>query len=313
MNATRKDLTLGADRPVYRLGYGAIHLTGPGYWGPPSDPAEAVRVLRRAVDLGVTYIDTADSYGPDTNEQIIRQALHPYPDNLVIGTKGGMLRSGPSDWVHGGSTPYIVALGRPEYLRQQVEMSLRNLGVERIDLYQLHRIDPAVPLADQVGELVRLQEEGKIHHIGLSGQPAVTLEQLVQSREIADIVAVENLYHVADRNGDDVLRYAEENDMAFIPWFPLGNGDLTRPSTPLAALAEEYGATPAQLALAWLLHRSPQMLLIPGTSSVRHLEDNMRAAAINLDECGMAAIADAASRIPVWRPSAEQPTSPEEV
>jgi aryl-alcohol dehydrogenase-like predicted oxidoreductase len=317
MNPTRRELTLtlGTDLPVHRLGYGAMHLTGPGYWGPPTDPDEAVRVLRRAVDLGVTFIDTADSYGPDTNEQLIRQALHPYPDNLVIGTKGGMLRSGPSDWVRGGGAPYIVALGRPAYLRQQVEMSLRNLGLERIDLYQLHRIDPLVPLADQLGELVELQREGKIRHIGISGQPAVTVDQLVQAREIADIVAVENLYNVADQTSEDVLWYAEEHDIAFIPWFPLGHGDLTGPGSPLAALAGAYGVTPAQLALAWLLHRSPQILLIPGTSSIRHLEDNMRAAEITLDDERMAAIVDAVvqSEVRPWRPSAEQPAAPEAV
>jgi len=319
MNAARRELALslalGADLPVHRLGFGAMHLTGPGYWGPPTDPDEAVRVLRRAVDLGVTFIDTADSYGPDTNEQLIRQALHPYPDNLVIGTKGGMLRSGPSDWVRGGGAPYIVALGRPAYLRQQVEMSLRNLGLERIDLYQLHRIDPAVPLVDQLGELVKLQQEGKIRHIGISGQPAVTVDQLAQAREIADIVAVENLYNVADQTSEDVLRYAEEHDIAFIPWFPLGHGDLTGQGSPLAALAGEHGATPAQLALAWLLHRSPQILLIPGTSSTGHLEDNMRAAEIKLDDRHMAAIADAVARskVPTWRPSAEQPAAPEPV
>ncbi|MFC0430397.1 aldo/keto reductase [Kutzneria buriramensis] len=313
MNAARPELalTLGTDLPVRRLGYGAMHLTGPGYWGPPADPDEAVRVLRRAVDLGVTFIDTADSYGPDTNEQLIRQALHPYPDDLVIGTKGGMLRSGPSDWVRGGGAPYIVALGRPAYLRQQVEMSLRNLGLETIDLYQLHRIDPLVPLADQLGELVELQREGKIRHIGISGQPAVTVDQLVQAREIADIVAVENLYNVADQTSEDVLWYAEEHDIAFIPWFPLGHGDLTGKGSPLAALSTAYGVTPAQLALAWLLHRSPQILLIPGTSSIRHLEDNMRAAEIALDEHRMNAIVDAVVRSEVrpWRPSVEQPAT----
>ncbi len=296
--------TLGKDLPVHRLGYGAMHLTGPGFWGPPADPDEAVRVLRRAVDLGVDFIDTADSYGPDTNEQIIRRALHPYPEHLVIATKGGMLRSGPQDWIRGSGEPYIVALGRPEYLRQQVEMSLRNLGLERIDLYQLHRIDPAVPLADQIGELVRLQEQGKIHHIGLSGQPEVTVDQLTQAREIADITAVENLYNIADQTSEPVLRYAEENDIAFIPWFPMGHGDLTGPDSVLATLANHYGATPAQLALAWLLHHSPNILLIPGTSSVAHLEENLQAADIKLDDADMATLTDAASTVPTWRPSA---------
>lgn len=295
-------LLLGADLPVCRLGYGAMHLTGPGVWGPPADPEEAVRVLRRAVDLGVNFIDTADSYGPDFNEQIIRRALHPYPEHLVIATKGGLLRSGPGDW-SGVEEPYIVPLGRPAYLRQQVEMSLRNLGVERIDLYQLHRIDPAVPLADQIGELARLQEEGKIHHIGLSGQPEVTVDQLVQASAFASIVAVENLYNIADQTGDNVLRYAEERGIAFIPWFPLGHGALTGPDSILASLSGRYGATPAQLALAWLLHRSPSILCIPGTSSVTHLEENMRAAELELDDSDMAALADAAARsTPPWRP-----------
>lgn len=301
-------LTLGKDLPVHRLGYGAMHLTGPGIWGPPADPEEAVRVLRRAVDLGVDFIDTADSYGPDTNEQIIRRALHPYPEHLVIATKGGMLRSGPEDWTRDGE-PYVVALGRPEYLRQQVEMSLRNLGLERIDLYQLHRIDAAVPLADQFGELVRLQEQGKIRHIGLSGQPGVTVDQLTQAREIANIVAVENLYNIADQTSEDVLRHAEENDIAFIPWFPMGHGDLTGPDSILATLASDYEATAAQLALAWLLHHSPNILLIPGTSSVAHLEENLQAADIKLGESDLAALTDVAARstVPTWRPSPAQP------
>lgn len=193
-------LTIGGDLTVNRLGYGAMHLTGPGMWGEPTDPQGAIRVLRRAVDLGVNFIDTADSYGPGTNEQIIRRALHPYPVDLVISTKGGLLRSGPTDWTRDGD-PYIVPLGRPEYLRQQVEVSLRNLNLDCIGLYQLHRIDPAVPLADQLGELVRLQQQGKIRHLGLSGQPWVTVDELTQARAIADIVAVENLYNVADRAG----------------------------------------------------------------------------------------------------------------
>lgn len=298
--------TFGPDLPVRRLGYGALHLTGPGYWGPPADPEAAVRVLRRAVDLGVTFIDTADSYGPDTNEQLIRQALHPYPEHLVIATKGGMLRSGPHDWVRSSGQPYIAACGRPEYLRQQVEMSLRNLGLERIDLYELHTIDPAVPLADQLGELVRLQKQGKIRHIGISGQPGVTVDQLTQARGIADIVAVENLYNLADRSSEDVLRYAEQHNIAFIPFFPLGHGDLARPDGILARLAGRYQATPTQLALAWLLHHSPNLLLIPGTSSVAHLEENMQAADISLDEAEMTALVDVVDRsgISTWRPSA---------
>jgi aryl-alcohol dehydrogenase-like predicted oxidoreductase len=317
MSVARKDstlsMTIGTDLPVYRLGYGAMHLTGPGFWGPPSDPDKAIRVLRRAVDLGVNFIDTADSYGPDTNEQIVRRALHPYPEHVVISTKGGLLRSGPQDWTRDAGEPYIVPLGRPAYLRQQVEMSLRNLGLERIDLYQLHRIDPAVPLAAQLGELVKLQQEGKIHHIGLSGQPAITVDQLRQARQIADIVAVENLYNVAQQSGDDVLHYAEQHDIAFIPWFPLGHGDLTGPDSVLATLATRYGTTPAQLALAWLLHRSPKILLIPGTTSISHLGDNMRAAEIKLDEGDMKDIADAVAQStkPTWRPSVVQSSGSE--
>jgi pyridoxine 4-dehydrogenase len=307
MTDLQRDVTttfqLGGDLTVNRLGYGAMHLTGPGFWGPPADPDEAVKVLRNAVDNGVNFIDTADSYGPGFNEQIIRQALYPYPEDLVISTKGGMLRSGPDDWVRDKGAPYIVALGRPEYLRQQVELSLYNLGLERIELYQLHRIDPAVPLADQLGELLRLQEQGKIHHIGLSGQPEVTVEQLQEARRIADIVSVENLYNVADESGDEALRYAEAEGLAFIPWFPMGHGDLTGPDSPLTEVAKEFGATPSQLALAWLLHRSPNILLIPGTTSLAHLEENLRAADLGLDDGALALISEAATRTTTWRPS----------
>jgi pyridoxine 4-dehydrogenase len=303
--ATPTTFSLGSDLSVNRLGYGAMHLTGPGFWGPPKDPDHAVRVLRRAVELGVNFIDTADSYGPDYNEQIIRKALHPYPDDLVIATKGGMLRTGPQDWVRAeGRAPYIVALGRPEYLRQQVEWSLHKLGLERIDLYQLHRIDPVVPLADQLGELVRLQEEGKIRHIGLSGQPEVSVEQLVEARKHADIVAVENLYNVADRTGEAALRYAEEHNIAFIPWFPLGHGDLVGPSGALTEMAEKVGATPAQVGLAWLLHHSPNTLLIPGTKSINHLEENMQAADLVLDADQWAEIEERCSQKTPWRPTA---------
>lgn len=297
-------LTLGRDLTVHRVGYGAMHLTGPGFWGPPADPDMAVRVLRRAVERGVDFIDTADSYGPDTNEQLIRRALHPYPEHLVIATKGGLLRTGPDDWAGGDRPPYIVPLCRPEYLRQQVEMSLRNLGIERIDLYQLHRIDPMVPLADQIGELVRLQQEGKIHHIGISGQPQVSVAQLAEARELADIVSVENLYNIADRTSEDVLRYAEQHDIAFIPWFPMGHGDLTGSDSALGELANRYEATPAQLALAWLFRHSPAILLIPGTSSLAHLEENLLAADIKLDQDDMDALSEAAARIPTSRPSA---------
>ncbi|WP_437691730.1 aldo/keto reductase [Sorangium sp. So ce176] len=305
-NAPSLTFNLGGGLPVNRMGYGAMYLTGPGYWGPPADPEAAIRLLRRAVDLGVNFIDTADAYGPDTNEQIIRRALHPYPKGLVITTKGGLLRSGPQDWTRRGQE-YIVPCGRPAYLRQQVEMSLRNLGVERIELYQLHRIDPAVPLAEQLGELARLREQGKIHHIGLSGQPEVTVEQLSKAREITEIAAVENLYNVADRTGEQALRYAEEHGIAFIPWFPMGHGDLAKPGSVLSAFAQKRGVTPAQLALAWLLHKSPNILAIPGTSSLNHLEENCRAATISLDEREMAALADVAATVKTWRPSVDRP------
>ncbi|AFU05564.1 aldo/keto reductase [Nocardia brasiliensis] len=263
---------IGADLPVHRLGFGAMQLTGPGVWGDPADPDEAVRVLRRVVELGVTFIDTADSYGPFVSEQLIRKALHPYPDDLVIATKGGFTRSGPGDW---------RAVGRPEYLRQQTELSLRHLGLDRIDLYQLHRIDPQVPLADQLGELALLQQEGKIRHIGLS---QVSVAQLAQAREIATIVSVQNLYNLANRDDEDVLDYAERENIAFIPWYPIATGKLAAPGGPLDAIAAEHGASPAQLALAWLLRRSPVLLPIPGTSSVAHAEENTEAARITLTD-----------------------------
>lgn len=263
---------IGGDLPVHRLGYGAMQLTGPGVWGDPEDPDEAVRVLRRAVELGVNFIDTADSYGPFVSEKLIRKALRPYPEDLVIATKAGLTRQGPNEW---------RPVARPEYLRQQAELSLRHLGVDRIDLYQLHRIDPQVPLADQLGELVALQQEGKIRHIGLS---QVTVEQLRQARELATIVSVQNLYNLANRADEDVLDYAEQENIGFIPWFPIATGQLAAPGGPLAAISADHGASPAQLALAWLLRRSPVMLPIPGTSSVAHVEENIAAARITLTD-----------------------------
>ncbi|MFJ8229638.1 aldo/keto reductase [Streptomyces sp. NPDC094448] len=271
---------IGGDLPVNRLGYGAMQLTGAGVWGPPGDPGEAVRVLRRAVELGVNFIDTADSYGPFVSEQLIHRALHPYPADLAIATKGGFTRPGPDRW---------EPLGRPEYLRQQAELSLRHLGVERIDLYQLHRIDPKVPLADQIGELRRLQEEGKIRHIGLS---EVTVPQIDEARAIADIVSVQNLYNLADRGAEDVLDYAERENLGFIPWFPMATGRLAREGGPLDTLAKTHGASPSQLALAWLLRRSPVVLPIPGTSRVSHLEENVRAAQVTLDDAAYRELGD---------------------
>jgi aryl-alcohol dehydrogenase-like predicted oxidoreductase len=263
---------IGGDLPVVRLGYGTMQLTGEGVWGAPKDPDEAVRVLRRAVELGITFFDTADSYGPEVAEDLLRTALHPYADDVVIATKAGLTRQGPGIW-----TP----VGRPAYLRQQCELSLRRLGVERIDLFQLHRIDPEVALEDQVGELKKLQDEGKIRHIGLS---EVSVEEIEAAQAVARIVSVQNLFNLARRDAEPVLEHCERNDIAFIPWFPLATGELSREDGPLADAAARHDATPSQLALAWLLRRSPVMLPIPGTSSVDHLESNTAAASIELTD-----------------------------
>jgi pyridoxine 4-dehydrogenase len=272
------EFSIGGKLPVTRLGYGTMQLTGPGVWGDPKDPDEAVRVLRRAVDLGVNFLDTADAYGPVVAEPLIRKALHPYPADLVIATKVGHTRQGPGIW-----TP----VGRPEYLRQQTEMSLRFLGLEQIPLMQLHRVDPKVPLEDQVGELAKLREEGKIRFIGLS---EVTVDQLRAASEIAPVATVQNLYNLANRSAEELLDFSAANGIGFIPWFPLATGELAKPGSPLASLAAKRGATPSQLALAWLLRRSPAMLPIPGTSSVSHLEDNVAAAGITLTEDEYAAL-----------------------
>jgi aryl-alcohol dehydrogenase-like predicted oxidoreductase len=269
---------LGGDLNINRLGYGSMQLTGKGVWGDPRDPEEAVRVLRRAIELGVNLIDTADSYGPFVAEQLIKKALHPYPADLVIATKAGLTRSGPNVW---------LPVGRPEYLRQQAELSLRHLGVERIDLFQLHRVDAKVPLAEQVGELKRLQEQGKIRHIGLS---EVSVAQIDEARQTATIVSVQNLYNLADRRAEPVLDYSEEHGIAFIPWFPLATGALARSGGALDEIAGRLGASPSQVALAWLLRRSPVMLPIPGTSTVAHLDENMAAAAIELSDADVAAL-----------------------
>lgn len=263
---------IGGDLPVHRLGYGAMQLPGPGVWGASRDPEGAVQVLRRAVELGVNLIDTADAYGPFVADLLIKQALHPYPKDLVIATKVGLTRSGPNDW---------RPVGRPEYLRQQVELNLRHLGLERIDLLQLHRIDAKVPLADQVGELALLQREGKIRHIGLS---EVTVDQLTEAVQSATIVSVQNLYNLAKRDAEPVVKYCEEHNLAFIPWFPLATGELAKSGGPLADMAKRLGVQPSQLALAWLLKRSPVMLPIPGTSNVQHLEENVAAAAVKLSQ-----------------------------
>jgi pyridoxine 4-dehydrogenase len=266
--------TLGGDLTVNRLGFGAMRLTGKGVWGPPADLDECVRVLRRAVELGVNFIDTADSYGPYVSEDIIREALHPYSSHqgLVIATKAGLLRTGPDIW---------IPLGNPSYLRQECEMSLRRLGVDTIDLFQLHRIDRNFPLADQVGELLTLKNEGKIRHIGLS---EVDVDQLDAAQQVTEIVSVQNMYNLASRAAEPLLDAATSRGIGFIPWFPLAAGPLAAPDGPLQRIATDHDATPSQLALAWLLKRSPVMLPIPGTSSVAHLEENVAAAAITLTD-----------------------------
>jgi pyridoxine 4-dehydrogenase len=273
--------TLGGELEVHRLGFGAMQLTGPGIWGEPKDHDECVRVLRRAVELGVDLIDTADSYGPEVSEDLIREALHPYPDGLVIATKGGLTRAGPGDW---------RPVARPAYLRQCVEMSLRRLRLERIDLYQLHRVDPDTPMEDSLGELKAMQDEGKIRHIGAS---EVDVDTVVEMRKIVDVVSVQNMYNLADRQHEEVLDYCEREGLGFIPWFPLATGRLAREGGPLAKAAQTHGSSASQLALAWLLRRSPVMLPIPGTSSVAHLDDNCAAAAIELTDEEFEALANA--------------------
>jgi pyridoxine 4-dehydrogenase len=264
--------TLGGDLTINRLGYGAMRLTGKGVWGPPADRDEAVRVLRRAVELGVNFIDTADSYGPYFAEEIIREALHPY-DGLVIATKAGLLRPGPDVW---------IPMGYPAYLRQECELSLRRLGVETIDLFQLHRIDDKFPLEDQIVELNKLQTEGKIRHIGLS---EVNVDQFAAAQNIVPIVSVQNRYNLTARTAEPLLEEATKQGIGFIPWFPLAAGPLAAPDGPLAKFGSEHdNATPSQIALAWLLKRSPVVLPIPGTSSVAHLEENVAAAEIELSD-----------------------------
>jgi aryl-alcohol dehydrogenase-like predicted oxidoreductase len=272
---------IGGDLPVVRLGFGAMRLTGDGIWGEPADPDECIRVLRRATELGVTFLDTADSYGPFVSEQLIRRALHPYPEDVVIATKAGLTRHGPGIW---------RPLGRPEYLRQQCELSLRNLGVDRIDLYQLHRIDRTVPVEDQIGELVALRDEGKIRHIGLS---EVTVDQLDRVSAMTSVATVQNRYNVGDREAEPLVSVCEERGIGFIPWYPMASGDLARPGGPLDSVARAHGATPSQLALAWLLRRSPVMLPIPGTSRVAHLEENVAAAEVDLTDAEMAGLTEA--------------------
>ena len=262
---------IGGDLRVTRLGFGAMRITGDGIWGEPANRPEAIRVLRRAVELGINFIDTADSYGPGVSEEIIAEALHPYPADLVIATKGGFDRPGPNQWVENG---------KPEHLRSACEASLRRLRLERIDLYQLHRIDPKVPAEDQLGTLKDLQAQGKIKHIGLS---EVSVRQIQHARTIVPIVSVQNRYSIADRGSEDVLEYCDKEKLGFIPWFPLAAGRVAGADSPISRVAARWKATPSQVALAWLLARSPVMLPIPGTSKVKHLEENVAAAELSID------------------------------
>jgi aryl-alcohol dehydrogenase-like predicted oxidoreductase len=267
---------IGGDLPVHRLGYGTMRLVGDGAWGEPADPLEACRVLRRAVELGVTLIDTADAYGPEIAERLIAEALYPYPPGLVIATKGGITRQGPA------KTEFV---GRAGYLIQCVEMSLRRLKLDRIDLYQLHRIDPRTPLEESLGALKRMQEQGKIRHIGLS---EVTPAEIEEAGKIVKVVSVQNRYSLADRRHEETLAYCERQGIGFLPWYPIAGGKLLKPEQPsaqtLAQIAARHRATVAQLSLAWLLQRSPVMLPIPGTSKVAHLEENVAAAGLKLDK-----------------------------
>ncbi len=264
--------TIAGDLTVCRLGFGAMRITGEGIWGEPKNPEEARRVLRRLVELGVNFIDTADSYGPEVSERLIGETLFPYPRDLVIATKGGLTRQGPDQW---------ESVGRPEYLRQCVEMSLRRLKLERIDLYQLHRIDPKVPVEETLGALADLQSAGKIRHIGLS---EVSPAEIEQASKTVRIVSVQNRYNLSDRAHEDSLNYCERHQLAFIPWFPVAAGKLAARGGPLDGAAKRHGVSVAQLSLAWLLHRSPVMLPIPGTSSVSHLEENVAAAGLKLND-----------------------------
>ena len=266
---------IGGDLPVHRLGFGSMRLTGRGVWGKPVDYQEAISVLHRVLDLGITLIDTADSYGPEISERLIAEALYPYPQNLVIATKGGLVRPGPDQWIINGD---------PQHLRAACEGSLNRLKLDRIDLYQLHRIDSQIPLEDQIGVLIDLQQEGKIRHIGLS---EVSVNQIEAVRRMTPIVSVQNKYNLMERSSERVLEYCAQEHIAFIPWYPLATGNLSRQDGVLTRLADKFHALPAQIALAWLLKKSPVLLPIPGTSSVKHLEENTRAALLELDDSAM--------------------------
>ena len=278
-----KTVKLGDGPEVSRVGYGTMQLPGKGVWGESEDPAGAVEVLRKAVELGIDFFDTADSYGPFVAEDLLREALHPY-DGITVATKAGLIRTGPGQWHQ---------IGRPEYLRFALEMSLRRLGVEQIDLFQLHRIDSQVPAEEQIGVLKDMKDEGKINQIGLS---EVGVEQIEMARGITEIVSVQNLYNLSDRSHDDVVEYCDENGIVFIPWFPMANRKLADPEGPLKEIAAEYDATPGQLALAWLLHRSPVIVPIPGTKSIAHLEENVGAADVELSDEAAAKLVEIADR-----------------
>jgi pyridoxine 4-dehydrogenase len=273
---------IGGDLTVNRLGYGAMRITGEGIWGEPKDAETSQRVLRRAVELDVNFIDTADSYGPEVSERLIGEALAPYKAGVIVATKAGLTRQGPNEW---------LPVGRPEYLQQQVEMSLRRLKLERIDLWQLHRIDPKVPVEESLGVIAKLQKEGKIRHVGLS---EVKPHEIKQARKVVEIVSVQNQYNIGDRKHDDVVDYCTKENIAFIPWFPVAAGKLARAGGPLDAAAKKHGVTVGQLSLAWLLHLSPVILPIPGTSSVEHLEENVAAGAVKLSDAEWAEIEAAA-------------------
>jgi len=275
--AYAKTFALGGDLTVNRLGYGAMRITGPGIWGPPKDHDESIRVLKRAVELGINFIDTADSYGPNVSEELIAEALHPYPAGLVIGTKGGLLRTGPNQWPVDAS---------PKHLEKALHGSLQRLKVKQIDLYQLHRIDDKVPAEDTFRFLQKAQQDGLVKHIGLS---EVNVDQIKQAQEFFPVVSVQNMYSVDNRKWEPVLDYTREQNMAFIPWYPLAGGNAEALKA-LEQVAQKHGATPQQIALSWLLHHSPNILLIPGTSKVKHLEENVKTADIALSEEDMAAL-----------------------
>jgi aryl-alcohol dehydrogenase-like predicted oxidoreductase len=281
--AVTKTFKLGGDLEVNRLGFGAMRIVGDGVWGEPKDAENSKRVLRRAVELGVNFIDTADAYGPDVSERLIGEALAPYKPGVIVATKGGLTRQGPGKW---------LPVGRAEYLIQQVEMSLRLLKLERIDLWQLHRIDPKTPVEESLGAIKTLQEQGKVRHVGLS---EVKVHEIEQARKVVDIVSVQNKYNLGDRAHEDVLEYCTKHNIAFIPWFPVAAGELAKPGGKLDNAAKDHDATVGQLSLAWLLHHSPVILPIPGTSSVEHLEENVKAQDVTLSDAEWAEI-EAATR-----------------